>query len=71
MRSWRSPRLRNNLSQIAVSGQGRLGSQGRLPGLLIGFIGAILRAPAMAGDLPAYRGRICLDDEGAAPEPSE
>ena len=36
--------------------QAELGPQGRLPGLLIGFIGAILRAPAMAGYLSADRG---------------
>src|ERR1700730_3196699 len=47
---------RNDLLQPAVGGeQARLGSQGRLPGLLIGFVGAILRAPAMAGYLSAYR----------------
>ena len=28
---------------------------GRFPGLLIGFIGAVLRAPAMAGHFPADR----------------
>ena len=48
---------RNDLLQLAVGGQpARLGPQGRLPGLLIGFVGSILRAPAMAGHLPAYRG---------------
>src|SRR3984885_3654330 len=32
----------------------RRGSQGRLPGLLISFVGSIERSPAMAGDLSAY-----------------
>ena len=39
-----------------MSGQeANLRPQGRLPGLLISFIGPILRSPAMAGDLSAYR----------------
>ena len=33
-----------------------LGPQSRFPGLLVGLVGSILRAPAMAGYLPAYRG---------------
>ena len=34
--------------------QAELGAQSRLPGLPIGFMDAILRAPAMAGYLSAY-----------------
>jgi hypothetical protein len=48
---------RNDLLQLAVGGQqARLGPQGRLPRLLIGFVGSILRAPAMAGYFSAYCG---------------
>src|ERR1700722_3987674 len=47
---------RNDLLQIYVQGKkAGLGPQGRLPGLLIGFIGSIQRSPAMAGDLSTYR----------------
>jgi Bacterial Ig domain len=44
----------HDLLQLAVRGQqARLGSQGRLPGPLIGFIGPILHAPTMAGHFSA------------------
>jgi hypothetical protein len=47
---------RNELLQLHVVGkEAHLGSQGRLPGLVIGFIGSIERSPAMAGDLSAHR----------------
>src|SRR6202163_1994531 len=47
---------RNQLPQRAVTSQQTgLGPPGRLPGLLIGIVGSILRPPAMAGHLPAYR----------------
>ena len=59
---------RNDLLQLAAGGQkARLGSQGRLPGLLIGFTRAILRAPAMAGYLPAYRGASATHTLGDDP----
>src|SRR5579863_5853258 len=45
---------RNDLPQLPVDGQKTaLGPQGRLPSLVIGFIGSIERSPAMAGDLSA------------------
>src|SRR5580765_2208028 len=47
--------------------QAELGAQGRLPGLLIGFVGAILRAPAMAGYLSAYRGASATQTLGNGP----
>ncbi len=48
---------RNDLLQLALGGQlARLGPQGRLRSLLIGFTGSIERPPAMAGDLSAYCG---------------
>jgi len=47
--------------------EAELGAQGRLPGLLIGFIGAILRAPAMAGYLSAYRGASATQTLGDGP----
>src|SRR5580692_10241839 len=47
---------RNDLLQPHVKGeQAPLGPQGRLPGLLIGVTGSILRSPAMAGNLSAHR----------------
>src|ERR1700730_7503607 len=47
---------RNDRLQLHVNGQkARLGPQGRLPGLLIGFMGSIERSPAMAGGLSAHR----------------
>ena len=46
---------RNDPSERGVSGQqARLGSQGRVPRLLIGLACSILRVPAMAGYLSAY-----------------
>src|SRR5580704_18443805 len=47
--------------------EAELGAQGRLPGLLIGFIGSILRAPAMAGYLSAYRGASATHTLGDDP----
>src|SRR5690242_21084169 len=59
---------RNDLLQLAVGGQkARLGPQGRLPRLLIGFTGAILRAPAMAGYLSAYCGASATQTLGDDP----
>jgi hypothetical protein len=45
----------NDLLHLHVDGKkARLGSQGRLPGLVIGFIGSIERSPAMARHLSAH-----------------
>src|SRR5579862_2466997 len=47
---------RNNGPKLLVQGQtADLGAQSQLPGSLVGVTGAILRAPAMAGYLSAYR----------------
>src|SRR5207245_5973476 len=48
-------------------GSASLGPQGRLPGLLIGLGGSILRAPAMAGYLSAYRGGSATQTLGDDP----
>ena len=48
---------RNEGAELLVEGQATdLGPQSRLPGLVVGFVGSILRAPAMAGHFSAYRG---------------
>ena len=52
----------------AVGGQqARFGTQSRVPGLLIGFIGPILRSPSMTGHLSAYRGRCAAQPLGDDP----
>src|ERR1700688_229275 len=59
---------RNDLLQLAVGGQpARLGPQGRLPGLPIGLVGSILRAPAMAVYLSGYRGESATQMLGDDP----
>src|SRR5207245_1726282 len=60
---------RNDLLQLAVGGQQAcFGPQGRLPGLLIGLVGSILRAPAMAGYLSAYRAGSATQTLGDDPQ---
>ncbi len=47
---------RNESAELLVEGQAAgLGPQSRFPGLLVGLVGSILRAPAMAGQLSADR----------------
>src|ERR1700694_3403802 len=59
---------RNDLLQLAVGGQqARLGPQGRLPSPLIGFVGSILRPPALAGLLPAFFGGKATHTLGGEP----
>src|SRR5207245_9498949 len=59
---------RNDLLQLAVGGQqASFGPQGRLPALLTGLVGSILRAPAMAGYLSAYRGGSATQTLGDDP----
>jgi hypothetical protein len=56
------------LLQLAVRGQQtRLGPQGPLPGLLITFVGSILRAPAMAGYVSARCGGRATQTLGDGP----
>jgi len=47
---------RNESAEFLVEGQAAgLGPQSRFPGLLVGLVGSILRAPAMAGQFSADR----------------
>jgi hypothetical protein len=49
------------------SKKARLGSQSRLPGMMIGFIGSIKRTAAVAYYLPAHRRRCPLQPSGYLP----
>jgi hypothetical protein len=44
--------------------EAQLGAPGRLSGPLMGLVGAILRAPRMAGYLSAYRGTSATETLG-------
>src|SRR6266404_2328490 len=56
---------RNDLPQPRVQGQAvLLGSQGRLPGLVIRRMRAIGRTATMAGDLPAHRRGSSIEVSG-------
>src|SRR5229473_5823973 len=56
---------RNDLLQPRAQGQeALLGSQGRLPGLVIRLMSAIARTATMAGDLPAHRRGSSIEVSG-------
>ena len=59
---------RNQGAKFLVESQATdLRPQGRLPGLGVGFVRSILRAPAMAGHLSAYRGASATQMWGDGP----
>jgi hypothetical protein len=60
---------RNEGAELLVQGQATdLGPRNRLPGLGVGFVSSILRAPAMAGHLSAYRGASTTQMLGDDPQ---
>jgi len=58
--------LTTNSNLCSMHGKkARLGPQGRLPGLVISFMGSILRTATMVCHLPAHRRRSALQTFGS------